>query len=151
MNLSSSKEYKQNSNDEIIFAEKANLDKKDFEPIIPNNIININFDEYIMTDPNQMEYDDAIRKDKRTFCQYFSYRIKSEQIILYTFINYEILKPIPTKIILLILNFDLYLTINGLFFNENYISDLLHSGPDTFWSIINRLFDRIVIILNLMK
>ena len=146
MNLSSSNEYKQNSKDEIIVAEKANLDKKDFEPIIPNNIININFDEYIMTDPNQMEYDDAIRKDKRTFCQYFSDRIKSEQISLNTFINYEILKPIPTKIILLILNFDLYLIINGLFFNENYISDLLHSGPDTFWSIINRLFDRIVII-----
>ena len=93
-----------------------------------------------------MDYDDAIREDKRTFCQYFCDQIKAEQIILNTFLNYEILKPLPVKIILLILNFDLYLIINGLFFNENYISDLLHSGKDTVWSFINRIFDRIIII-----
>ena len=37
--------------------------------------------------------------------------------------------------------------INGLFFDENYISDLLHSGPDTVkFFIINRILDRIIII-----
>ena len=44
------------------------------------------------------------------------------------------------------LNIDLYLIINGLFFNENYISDLLKSENDTIGSIISRILDRIVII-----
>ena len=52
----------------------------------------------------------------------------------------------PLKIVLLLLDIDLYLIINALFFNENYISDLLNSGSDTIGSFIDRLFDRIVII-----
>ena len=56
------------------------------------------------------------------------------------------MKPIPLKIVLLLLNIDLYLFINALFFNENYISDLLNFKKDTFSSFINRLYDRIVII-----
>ena len=44
------------------------------------------------------------------------------------------------------LNIDLYLIINGLFFNENYISDLLKSETDTRGSIISRILDRIAII-----
>ena len=117
-------------------------------PIMPDlsNHLNINIQEFIKTDPDDMDYDDAIREDKRTFCQYFYSRIKTEQIILSTFLKHEVLRPIPIKIILLILDIDLYLIINGLFFNENYISDLLHSGPDTVWSFVNRIFDRIIII-----
>ena len=93
-----------------------------------------------------MDYDDAIRKDKRKFNQYFYSKLKQQQIILNTFLKNEILKPLPLKIILLVLNIDLYLVINGLFFNENYISDLLKSETDTIGSIISRIFDRIVII-----
>ena len=52
----------------------------------------------------------------------------------------------PIKIILLILNISLYLVINGLFFNENYISDLLNSSTDSFGSFIARILDRILII-----
>ena len=132
---------------------KNNFERKDtvkngYEPIMPDlsNHLNINIQEFIKTDPDDMDYDDAIREDKRTFCQYFYSRIKTEQIILSTFLKHEVLRPIPIKIILLILDIDLYLIINGLFFNENYISDLLHSGPDTVWSFVNRIFDRIIII-----
>ena len=56
------------------------------------------------------------------------------------------MKPLPLKIILLILNIDLYLIINGLFFNENYISNLLKSETDSIGSIIKRILDRIIII-----
>ena len=129
--------------------EKAKNLTKEIEPILPNFSkykIKINIDEYIKTDPDDMDYDDAIRKDKRTFCRYFYDKIKSEQIILSTFLNNEILKPIPIKITLLILDIDLYLIINGLFFNENYISDLLDTKTENVMSFINRLMDRIVII-----
>ena len=110
------------------------------------NNININIEEYIKTDLDDMDYDNAVRQDKRTFCQYFFSRIKKEQIILSTFCKSEILKPLPIKIILLILNISLYLVINGLFFNENYISDLLNSSTDSFGSFIARILDRILII-----
>ena len=93
-----------------------------------------------------MDYDDAIRLDKRTYCEYFWERIKSTIISLSTFLKYEYLKPIPIKIILLILNIDLYLIINGLFFNENYISDLLHKESETAGAFVMRIIDRIIII-----
>ena len=56
------------------------------------------------------------------------------------------MKPIPIKIILLILNIDLYLIINGLFFNENYISDLLHKESETEGAFVMRIIDRIITI-----
>ena len=127
----------------IDIMEKAN---KEFEPIMNpvNNNININIEEYMKPDPDEMDYDEAIGEDKRTFCQYFCDQIKKEQIILSTFFKKEILQPIPIKMTLLILNIDLYLVINGLFFNEDYISDLLNSESDTVWSFINRILDRII-------
>ena len=139
-----------NSIDNINKSEEPfeNKTKDNFDPIMLNlqNEININIKEYVQTDPDDMDYDDAIREDKRTFCQYFWSKIKKEQIILSTFLRSEILKPFPMKIILLILNIDLYLVINGLFFNEDYISDLLKSGADTVSSFVERILDRIVII-----
>ena len=111
-----------------------------------NKNINIEIEEYLKTDLDDMDYDDAVRCDRRKFCQYFWEKMKTEQIILSTFFNQEILKPLPIKIILLILNIDLYLIINGLFFNENYMSDLLKSNDDNLISFISRILDRIVII-----
>ena len=148
LSFSLSNDSKQNYiNSKNNFERKETI-KNGYEPIMPDlsNHLNINIQEFIKTDPDDMDYDDAIREDKRTFCQYFYSRIKTEQIILSTFLKHEVLRPIPIKIILLILDIDLYLIINGLFFNENYISDLLHSGPDTVWSFVNRIFDRIIII-----
>ena len=129
--------------------ENQNIDKI-FEPITKGfkNKNNININEYLKTDLNDMDYDQAIKEDKRKICKFFFEKIKTEQILLNTFFKNEVLKPIPVKIILLILNFDLYLIINGLFFNESYISDLLNSSSDanTLLSFINRIIDRIAII-----
>ena len=144
-------EIKQTSNDKYIPVIKNNtfneIDKNP-ELIMPNmkNDINIDMNEYMKTDPDTMDYDDAIRMDKRTFCQYFVSKIMSEQLILSTFCNNDILKPKSVKILLLILDIDLYLCINGLFFNENYISEMLESENDTVGSFINRIIDRIFII-----
>ena len=148
-----SKDFKQNSNDNIIMSdemkENQNIDKI-FEPITKGfkNKNNININEYLKTDLNDMDYDQAIKEDKRKFCKFFFEKIKTEQILLNTFFKNEVLKPTPVKIILLILNFDLYLIINGLFFNESYISDLLNSSSDAnkLLSFINRIIDRIAII-----
>ena len=144
-----SKESPQLSKDNFINAnEKVDFQKNGYVPIIPDfqKNVDINIKEFIKTDPDDMDYDEAIRLDKRTYCEYFWERIKSQIIILSTFLKYEFLKPIPIKIILLILNIDLYLIINGLFFNENYISDLLNKESETVGAFVMRIIDRIITI-----
>ena len=96
--------------------------------------ISINIEEYLNTDPDDMDYDDAIKKDKRKFRDYFIDRLKTNQILLNTFYYSEPIRPRTIKILLLILNIDLYFFINGLFFNEEYISDIFHSNDDESFS-----------------
>ena len=145
---SSAKELKRNSVDKVI--NKSDKINENNQPglIMLNmkNEINIDINEYMKTDPDDMDYDDAIRMDKRKYCQYFFSKLVNEQLILSAFYKNEILKPKSTKILLLILDIDLYLCINGFFFNENYISDMLEIKDDTIYSFINRIVDRIFII-----
>ena len=114
--------------------ETINIKANERAIIKSNLIINlkenlkINIREYLNTNPDDMDYEDAIKKDKRRFCDYFRDRLKTNQILLNTFYVNEPLRPRTIKFILLILNFDLYFLINGLFFNEEYISDVFHSN-----------------------
>ena len=94
------------------------------------NEIDINMEEYLRTEIDEMDYDDAIKRDKRTFCQYFYDKLKINQLILSTFLTKEPLRPKPLKILLFILNIDLYFFINGLFFNEDYISEMFKVSDD---------------------
>ena len=64
---------------------------------------------------DDMEYDDAVKKDQREFCTYFGDKLKSQQIILNTFYYEEPLKPKSLKLLLFILDIDLYFFVNGLF------------------------------------
>ena len=98
-------------------------------------------EEYLKPDLDDMEFDDAIKLDKRTFCEFLSDRLKEKQIILDTFCNKENLRPISIKIMLLLLNIDLYFVINGFFFNEEYISQLFNSTEEeTFFSYFPRSY-----------
>ena len=66
------------------------------------------FSEYLSTSLDDMEFDDALAKDKRTFCELFIENLKEDQIIANTFIAEDPLKPRTIKIILFILNIILY-------------------------------------------
>ena len=90
-----------------------------------------------------MEYDDAIKLDKRTFCEYFIQKLQEKQTIMNTFFYKENLRPLSIKIILLLLDIDLYFVINGFFFNEEYISQLFNSDEEeTFFSFFSRSISR---------
>ena len=101
------------------------------------------FEEYFETSVEEMEYDDAIRKDKRKFCKSFSDKLINEQIICNTFISHDPLKPRTIKIILFVLNFLLYFIINALFINDDYVSEVYNLKKDDFFSFIPRSVDRI--------
>ena len=94
-----------------------------------------------------MIFVEVIKKDKRKFCNYFSDKIKSNMMIVNTFVEDEPLKPKPIKILLLILDVELYFVVNALFFNEEFVSDIFHSNKkENFLSFIPRCIDRCIYI-----
>ena len=110
-----------------------------------NNKLKKYFDEYFSTPLEEMEFDDAIIKDKRKFCEFFLDEMKDNQIILYTFCVYEPFKPRPIRIILFALNILFYFVIIALFINDDYISKVYYlKGKENFLGFIPRTFDRIV-------
>ena len=119
-----------------------NLDEKNIQNTLFENLkddINVNIEEYLNTEIDDMEYDDAVKKDQREFCTFFRDRLKSHQIILNTFFYEEPLKPKSIKLLLFVLDIDLYLFVNGLFFNEEYISQIYYLEEDTFYDSFMRL------------
>lgn len=82
-----SKKFKSNNKLSFDFDDlkKRNTLINDNSPQSIKNDLDINIQEYIKTEPDDMEYDDAIRKDDRKFCSFLLERIKTKQIILNAF------------------------------------------------------------------
>ena len=93
-----------------------------------------------------MEFDDAVAKDKRKYCEHMKENLIEDQIILTTFVDEDKLKPRSIKIIVFILNVILYFVVNGLFFSEEVISELYNIDEDeeNFFSFIPRSLNRII-------
>ena len=104
------------------------------------------FEEYLSTDFDDMEFDDAVAKDKRKYCEHMKENLIEDQIILTTFVDKDKLKPRSIKIIVFILNVILYFVVNGLFFSEEVISELYNIDEDeeNFFSFIPRSLNRII-------
>ncbi len=111
-----------------------------------DNKENINMEEYLKPNLDDMEFDDAIKYDKREFCVYFIAQLKVRHILTNTFYKTENLKPKSIKIIFLLLNIDLYFVVNGLFFSEKVISELynVNEEDETFFSYLPRSVDRLI-------
>ena len=73
-------------------------------------------------------------RDKRTFNEYIIEQIKSNLLIVNIILKNNPFKPRTLKILLFIINIDLYLFINALFINEEFISDVFHSKDNNFFS-----------------
>ena len=130
-------------------AEKVLLkpsEKKEKKPMYADKLkedYDVDMEEYLKTDYDDMEFEDMLKKDKRTFCEYYWERFKETQIIMDTFFNPEYLKPMTIKIIIFLLNIILYFVINGLFYSEEYVSDLFNSDEeDGFFSFFPRSLSR---------
>ena len=104
------------------------------------------FKDYLSTSPDDMEFDDAIKKDKRSFCEYLCDCLKENQSIAYTFIASDPINTRMIKFVLFCLNLDLYFVVNGLFFSESFISELYHTDEEdeNFFSFIPRTIDKVI-------
>ena len=139
------KDEKMKNEDLEIFKLREDSKNKDIEKEIKKMQEKYGIDEadYLKTDFDDMEFDDAIKYDNRTFGEYFWDKFKENQIIMNTFVNKENLKPVTIKVILLLLNIDLYFVVNGLFFSESYISELFHlEEEEKFFSYFPRSISR---------
>ena len=140
-----SKSTKKMSKEKLLFNDNSKNDNLGLAKLNKAKLLcdNIDMEDYLKQDLDDMEYDDALKLDKRDFCEFFIEKFKQKQIIMDTFFNKENLIPISIKIILLLLNIDLYFVINGLFFNEEYISELFNSDKkETFFSFFPRSISR---------
>ena len=103
------------------------------------------FQEYLSTSLDELEFDDAIVKDKRTFCEYFFEQFKEKQNIAYTFFASDPIMTRSMKLILFIFDLILIFVINALFISEDYISMLYHlDEKDSFLSFFTRSIDRFI-------
>jgi hypothetical protein len=103
----------------------------------------INMKEYLSLSFDENDFDDVIDKDKRSFCQYFCVIFKENQIFISTFFKKEILRPLPLKCLVLLITIELYFTITALFYNEDYLTDLLYSTEEEkFFSFVSRRFNQ---------
>jgi len=127
--------------------DEENIEEKGANDFITNGKkIKKFFKNYLSTSPDEMEYDDAIKRDKRSFCVYFLDIIQEKQSFAYTFIASDPINTRMIKFILFLLNIDLYFVVNGLFFSETYISDLYYTdeSKETFFSFVPRTIDKVL-------
>ena len=103
------------------------------------------FKEYLSTSLDDLEFDDAIVKDKRKFCEYLCENFKENQNISYTFCAKDPIMVRSIKIVLFIFNLILNFVINALFISEDYISMLYHlESEDSFFSFVPRSISRFI-------
>ena len=108
--------------------------------------LRVYFHHYLLSSPDDLELDDAIEREKRTFCQYFLDSLKEKQSIAYTFLAFDPINPRAIKLILFCLNINLYFVVSGLFFNEIYISELynIKEEDDNFLIFFERNLNKII-------
>ncbi len=124
------------------FNYKNNIPEDNLEIIFKENL-DINIEDFLKTDPDDMDYDDALRRDNRKFCNYYWDKIQSNQILINTFYYNEHLKPRTIKFILLALQIDLYFFVNGLFYNEEYVKKIFDLKKDTLYKKFLRFTDNL--------
>lgn len=141
--------YDKNSNAENNYSQNGNIltsritdknnkeEKKDL--IYPYEKI-----DYADNDLDELDYDEALIYDKRTFCQIFCRQLKKRQLIANTFCVKDKLKPFSIKLILFIFNITCYLVINGFLFSEEYVMKILRRKSKSFYYFIVDSTTRII-------
>ena len=109
-------EEKENENDIKIYTPKK-LTKEEQDIIKDANNLN---DEEI----NNLDYDKAILIDKRTYFQFYYSLLKKKHLILFIFLPTNDYNLVPIKIILFIISFSMYFTINGFFFSDDTMNKI---------------------------
>ena len=82
---------------------------------------------------NDLEYDEALELDNRTFLNIYWYLLKRENIILFTFINRNDFNLLSIKLSKLFLDLCSNMAFNVFFFSDESMHNIYTSGGDHGW------------------
>ena len=94
---------------------------------------------------NSLYYEEALVIDKRSYFQYYLSLIRKKQLLIFTFYPNNDYNFTALKILLFIVSFSLYFTINGFFFNDDTMNkiyedngsyNILTTLPQIFYSSV---------------
>ena len=121
----------------------------------------INYQTLNIQELNNLQYNEAILVDKRSYFQYYFALIRKKQIIIFTFVPIDDYNLVSIKISLFLLSFSLYMTVNALFFTDytmhliytnNGKMNLLHHIPQIIYSsLISSVINTILKQLSLSE
>ena len=75
--------------------------------------------DYIEQEKNTLEYNIALKQDKRNYCEYYQSLLKTQHDLIFSFFQSNDYNAKIIKIDLFFISFVIYYTINGLFFDDN--------------------------------
>jgi len=103
---------------------------------------------------NNLSYKKALKKDKRTYFQYYLSLLRMKHILIFSFYTYTDYNSKYIKIILFLFSFSLSFTINALFFNDTTLHKIyedkgeynfIYQIPNILYSTIISSFINIII------
>jgi len=95
-------------------------------------------------DLNELDFDEAILYDHRGFWELCWMEIKERQLVINTFFVKEKLKPFSIKLIVFIFSLTFYFVINGLLYDQKYMSKQLKRTHKTVYFFILDSIKRII-------
>ena len=111
---------------------------------------NINFKEYLKIDLDDLDFDEALDKDKRKFCEIFINKVQEQHMFVRIFFAFDNIKPKSIKILLFVLVINLYFDVNALMYNEEYISKIYTSNEEeSFLDFLNNSLSRLLSALSI--
>ena len=100
---------------------------------------------YLATAMEELDYDEMLIREKRSFCKIFLDKLVTSQMIINLFYSKVWIIPKSIKVIFIIVMIDLYLVVNAIFYNEAYISELYYlNKTETLFSFVPRSLNRIL-------
>ena len=110
---------------------------------------------YTYEELNDMDFEEALNNDKRSFARIFISYLLEEHIIFNTFCTDVYLELRSIKLSFLIFGYEINFFLNALFYTDEYISDTYHNDGvlDFFSSLPKSIYSFIVtlVISNLLK
>ena len=132
---------KYNNNDYQEFEKFKQNESNNNSTLTQNN--EIFFNDYLSKSIDEMDFDAALKYDKRGFMESFYDLIMDKVMTINTFCSNEPLKPLFLKIVVYILYINLFFIVNGFFFSESYISQVYHlEKEDKFFTFVPRSISR---------
>ena len=132
-----------------ILGEKMEDQIKDKMQKIKNrlkNSVKFEYKDYNEKELNELDYEDAILYDKRTFCQMYCAILKQKQIIINTFCGKSPYQPFSIKLLVMLFSFSCYFVINGFLYNEDYVGEIFKKevNKDISIDLVSSTIERIV-------